>query len=61
MNGLALLLFSNTKATDMSLRAKTISSMAKAMRVSMPWTTAIERIARLTSAPPRSARIMSSN
>src|SRR6185312_16232270 len=61
MKGLALLLFSNTSATDMSLRANTISSIAKATSVSTPWTTAIERIARRTSAPLRRATIISTN
>ena len=47
--GLGAVLFSNTNATDMSLRAKTISSIANATKVSTPCTTAIDRIARHTS------------
>jgi hypothetical protein len=36
MNGLAVWLFSNTKATDMSLRAKTSSNIANAISVRAP-------------------------
>ena len=61
MNGLALWLFSNTSATDMSVRANTSSSIAKAIRVSAPWTTATARIGRATSTALRSARIISTN
>ena len=61
MNGLALWLFSNTNATDMSLRANTSSSIANAISVSPPCTTATARIGRATSISLRKARIISTN
>ena len=55
MNGLAVWLFSNTSATDMSLRAKTSSSAANAISVSAPCTTAIgaDRARRFDIRPQR--------
>ena len=57
----ALWLFSNTSFTDMSLRANTSNSIAKAISVSAPCTSATARIGRTTSILLRSASNISTN
>ena len=61
MNGFALWLFSKTKATERSVRAKTISSAPNEIKVNAPWTAAIDRIVRPASMWLRKAMIISTN